>query len=107
MYRKGNRIMQRVLFVDMEKCNGCKICELVCSGTHFEEYNPARSYIRILMEPRVGIHYPVLKMGCDSCGGAYNCAARCPRQALRFVEPKEAAAAMKGKIIGSIPAPLM
>lgn len=99
--------MDRGLIVDMERCNGCRICELVCSSSHFEEYNPALSYIRVLVEPRVGVHYPALKMGCDLCGGGYRCAEWCPREALRFVEPSEAAAAMKDRIIGSIPAPMI
>jgi Fe-S-cluster-containing hydrogenase component 2 len=98
--------MEKVLMVDMERCNGCKICELVCSSVHFEEYNPVLSHIKVLMQPQVGVHYPTIKTGCDLCGGAYKCMEWCPRDALEFVEPAEAAATMKGRVIGTVPAPL-
>jgi len=99
--------MEKILFVDMEKCNGCKICELVCSSVHFEEYNPARAHIKVLMQPQIGVHYPALKTSCDLCGGAYKCSEWCPRDALQFVEPAEAAMTMKGRVIGAIPTPLV
>jgi ferredoxin len=98
--------MDKVLLVDMEKCNGCKICELICSSTHFEEYNPARSHIKILTQPQIGVHYPVLKISCDFCGGVFACALKCPQEALEFVEPSNAAGRMKGRQIGVIPAPV-
>lgn len=99
--------MRKVLLVDVERCNGCRICELVCSSEHFDEYNPALAYIKVLMEPHVRVPYPALRLGCDECGGAYLCARRCPREALAFVEPVEASATMKGRAIGTIPAPLV
>ena len=104
--KERNTAMDKVLMVDMELCNGCKICELVCSSEHFEEYNPALSHVKVLMQPQVGFHYPALKTTCDFCGGDYKCVEWCPRDALKFVDPAQAAEAMKNKVVGTIPAPL-
>ena len=33
--------------VDVERCTGCRICEMICSLKHDEKINPLRSRIRI------------------------------------------------------------
>jgi Fe-S-cluster-containing hydrogenase component 2 len=38
--------MKKILMVDEGKCNGCKMCELICSFEHFQEFNPIRSRVR-------------------------------------------------------------
>jgi len=35
--------MGKMLYVDIEKCTGCRLCELACSFRHYDEYNPAKS----------------------------------------------------------------
>ena len=49
--------------VDVDKCNGCRACELICSSFHAEpkysSNNPARSRIRVIREPLTDIYVPV------------------------------------------------
>jgi len=50
--------------VDINKCTGCRICEIVCSSYHYElKYslvNPARSRIRVFFDEENDIYVPVL-----------------------------------------------
>ena len=49
--------------VDLDKCNGCRACEVICSLFHatprYSSNNPARSRIRIVREPLRDIYLPV------------------------------------------------
>ena len=48
--------MAKMLYVDHEKCTGCRLCELVCAVYHDGVSNPARSRIRVLKwRPKVFI----------------------------------------------------
>ncbi len=38
---------RQLISIDLEKCSGCGICELVCSWAIFQEFNPVRSAIRV------------------------------------------------------------
>ncbi len=50
--------------IDVDKCNGCRACEVVCSAFHasprFSSINPARARIRVIREPLEDIYVPVL-----------------------------------------------
>ncbi|MFX1513937.1 MAG: 4Fe-4S dicluster domain-containing protein [Promethearchaeota archaeon] len=39
---------RQLISIDLEKCTGCGICEIICSWTKFQELNPIRSAIRVL-----------------------------------------------------------
>jgi len=56
------KIVKRIN-VDVEKCNGCRACEAICSASHsvpkFSGTNPARSRIRVINEPLKDIYIPV------------------------------------------------
>jgi benzoyl-CoA reductase subunit BamC len=49
--------------VDVDKCNGCRACEVICSAFHalpkYSSNNPARSRIRVIREPLKDIYVPV------------------------------------------------
>ena len=49
--------------VVVDKCNGCRACETICSGFHaqprYSSNNPDRSRIRIIHEPLKNIYIPV------------------------------------------------
>lgn len=49
--------------VDVDKCNGCQACEVICSAVHatprFSSTNPARSRIRVLRDALADIYVPV------------------------------------------------
>ena len=68
----------KVLAVDPQKCNGCKLCEIACSLFHDGEVDPARSRIHVLEWNIKGIFLPVL---CQHCTDA-PCRAACPKDAI-------------------------
>jgi benzoyl-CoA reductase subunit BamC len=53
----------KTIIIDVDKCNGCQACEMVCSAFHatpkYSSINPARSRIRVLREPLGDIYVPV------------------------------------------------
>jgi benzoyl-CoA reductase subunit BamC len=53
----------KVIKIDVDKCNGCRACELICSAFHaapkYGSNNPARSRIRVIHEPLKDIYVPV------------------------------------------------
>ena len=59
---KGKKIIKTIK-VDVDKCNGCRACEVVCSAFHsmpkYSSNNPARSRIRVLRDPLRDVYVPV------------------------------------------------
>ncbi|KGP76953.1 (4Fe-4S)-binding protein [Desulfosporosinus sp. Tol-M] len=53
----------KVIKIDIEKCNGCRACEIICSAYHaapkYSSNNPARSRIRLIRDPIKDIYLPV------------------------------------------------
>ena len=53
----------KTIKVDVDKCNGCRACEVICSAFHatpqYSSNNPARSRIRVIREPLKDIYVPV------------------------------------------------
>ena len=91
--------------IDVEKCNGCRACEMICSAFHAEpkysSNNPERSRIRLVRHPLEDIYLPVYAgsaaeaecMGRDTYildGKEYRecdfCRSSCPSRTL-FKEP--------------------
>jgi Fe-S-cluster-containing hydrogenase component 2 len=50
--------MKKILMIDVKKCTGCRICELVCSLSHDGECNPLKSRIRVFNIEEEGIDMP-------------------------------------------------
>lgn len=96
--------MEQVLIVDADKCTGCKICELICSMTKLNEFNPKKSYIKVLRNKEMDINIVALDAKCDYCG---ECIKWCIPKAIRFVDLHEAITKWKGAKVGSMPAPLI
>lgn len=50
------------IIVDIDKCTGCRTCEVICSLTHDEKntINPRASRIRIFKDDEVGINLPLI-----------------------------------------------
>lgn len=67
----------KVLFIDPEKCTGCRLCELVCSVYHTGVSNPARSRIRVMKWEHIGVYLP---MTCQNCETPF-CVEVCPTKA--------------------------
>jgi benzoyl-CoA reductase subunit BamC len=59
---KKKRIVKTIK-IDVDKCNGCRACEVICSAFHAEpkysSNNPARARIRVVREPYSDIYVPV------------------------------------------------
>lgn len=49
--------------IDVDKCNGCRACEMICSSFHatpkYSSNNPARSRVRLIREPLKDVYLPV------------------------------------------------
>ena len=49
--------------IEVDKCSGCRICEMICSAFHSEpkysSINPARARIRIIRDPLTDVFIPV------------------------------------------------
>ena len=95
----------KTIKVDLDKCNGCRSCEVICSAFHaapkYSSNNPARSRIRLVQEPHKDIYLPVLagEYAPAECAGRVKyadggkeydecafCRAACPSRDL-FKEP--------------------
>jgi benzoyl-CoA reductase subunit BamC len=59
---KQKRIIKTIK-IDVDKCNGCRACEVICSAFHaapkYSSNNPARARIRVIREPLADIYVPV------------------------------------------------
>ena len=59
---KKKKVIKRIN-IDVDKCNGCRACEVVCSAFHAaprdSSNNPARSRIRVIRDPLADIYVPV------------------------------------------------
>jgi benzoyl-CoA reductase subunit BamC len=53
----------KTIKVNVDKCNGCRACEVICSAFHsapkYSSNNPARSRIRVIRDPMKDIYVPV------------------------------------------------
>ena len=93
------------IVIDVDKCNGCRACEVICSAAHaapkYSSTNPARSRIRITRAPLEDIYLPVFagEYTAAECAGRDNyvidgkqyeecafCRAACPSRDY-FKEP--------------------
>ena len=60
---KKTKKLVKTIRVDVDKCNGCRACEVVCSASHaqpkYSSTKPARSRVRVIREPLADIYVPV------------------------------------------------
>lgn len=70
--------MGKMLFVNIGKCTGCRLCEATCSMKHHGEFNPAKSRITVSSFPQLAIYIPVF---CTQCEEAW-CQRMCPTGAI-------------------------
>ena len=53
----------KTIKIDVDKCNGCQACEVICSAFHaaprYSSNNPERSRIRVIHDPIRDIYVPV------------------------------------------------
>ena len=70
--------MAKTLYIDYQKCTGCRLCELVCAVFHDGISNPARSRIKVMKWEADGLYIP---MSCQQCQDA-PCMNVCPVKAI-------------------------
>ena len=70
--------MAKALYIDYQKCTGCRLCELICAVQHDGISNPARSRIKVMKWEAEGLYVP---MSCQQCQDA-PCVNVCPVKAL-------------------------
>lgn len=99
-----NKIVKTIR-VDIDKCNGCRACEVICSAFHatpkYSSNNPERSRIRVIHEALRDMYVPVYagEYAAAECSGRNKytidgkdydecafCRASCPSRSL-FKEP--------------------
>ena len=60
---KGEKKIIKTIKIDVDKCNGCRACEVICSAVHalpkYSSNNPARARIRVIRDPLADIYAPV------------------------------------------------
>jgi benzoyl-CoA reductase subunit BamC len=75
----------KTIRIDVDKCNGCRACEVVCSAMHalpkWSSNNPARARVRVIREPLSDIFVPVF-------AGEYT-AAECAGRDKYIIDGKE------------------
>ena len=53
----------KIIKVDLDKCNGCRACEVACSAFHaspkYSSNNPARARIRVIHDPLRDVYVPI------------------------------------------------
>jgi len=95
----------KVIKVDIDKCNGCRACEAICSAVHsspiYSSTNPEKSRIRVIFDPANNIYMAVFagEYTPAECAGRYTytikekkydecafCRASCPSRDL-FRDP--------------------
>jgi Fe-S-cluster-containing dehydrogenase component len=70
----------------MERCTGCKLCELGCSAVKTGAFNPRESRIKVCLIDMPEIPVPVLLDSCDYCFGNPVCVKVCLPKALEWKE---------------------
>ena len=66
--------MAKIFLLDSERCNGCRLCEIVCSVTKEGVSDPSRSRIRVCGWDTEGMYLPLVCLHCENP----LCASVCP-----------------------------
>jgi carbon-monoxide dehydrogenase iron sulfur subunit len=87
-------LMKRIV-VDVDRCSGCRLCEVVCSFAHENVFGPSVSRITVLKEDAFGFDLPVTCWHCRRCLAIESC----PSKALTK-NPEGLVYANEGKCTG-------
>jgi carbon-monoxide dehydrogenase iron sulfur subunit len=85
----------KVLTVDLNKCDGCRVCELACALKNTGEFNPSRARIQVM-----GYDEPFcLPVMCFQCDHPY-CMEVCPSGAITKDEDTGVVKVSKERCVG-------
>ena len=73
--------MKRIL-VDVNRCSGCRQCEMVCSFSNENKFGSSISRITVIKEDNFGLDLPIVCWHCNPCNAVENC----PTEALERKE---------------------
>ena len=73
--------MEKYIQVDIERCSGCRTCEVACSLKNTGQSNPTRSRIRVIRFERTGEYHNYIPMVCQQCSTPL-CMEACPVNAI-------------------------
>lgn len=63
---------------DLSKCTGCKLCQMACSASHYEVFNPEKARLRIIHE----YNDDGIRIASNSCIFCKKCEKVCPVSAI-------------------------
>jgi Fe-S-cluster-containing dehydrogenase component len=78
--------LEKHIEVHMEKCTGCKLCELACSAVKTGAFNPRDSRIKVCLVGIPEIPVPIILDNCDYCFGNPACVQFCLPGAIEWQE---------------------
>lgn len=78
--------MEKHIEVHMERCTGCKLCELACSAVKTGSFKPRESHIKVALVDIPEIPVPALLDSCDYCFGNPVCVRFCVPEAISWKE---------------------
>ncbi len=68
----------KTLVADLQKCTGCRTCEMACSLAHVGECNPSKSAVQVIKWESEGLDVPVICQQCEEPA----CMGICPVRAI-------------------------
>ncbi len=69
--------MKRIL-VDVDRCCGCRLCEMVCSFSHENSFGTSISRINVIKEDVFGFDLSIVCWHCHPCKAME----KCPEEAI-------------------------
>lgn len=61
------------ILIDVDRCSGCRQCEMVCSFYHEKAFSSSTSRISLFKEDRFGFDLPIVCWHCSQCDALESC----------------------------------
>ncbi len=66
-------VQMKRLFVEADRCSGCRMCEAVCSFAHETSFASSTSRVTVFKEDACGFDLPVMCSHCSTCSSIQSC----------------------------------